>query len=223
MKKIWKQLLVTASVVLAFIALIAGSWVVLKVRTGEMLDDYSGVFSDEKYAEPVFVEGVDVIKQSYSCGYAAMEMFSSWSGDDVTEEELFEHYGRTVTATGDGFCNEMNKQFPEYKTTIHKYMKNSKLIDVAYDSLSAGYPVPIEWAAKNGEEWTLHYSLIVGMDIPGDKVTVANPYGYTEEISVDELIERTSFEAYEDMPWFLEMGFVVGMFEKNTIFTVEKV
>ena len=58
------------------------------------------------------------------------------------------------------------------------------------------------------------------MDIPNDKVTVANPYGYMEEVSVAEFLERTSFEAYEHMPLFLKLGFAFGFFEKNTVFTV---
>ena len=65
-----------------------------------------------------------------------------------------------------------------------------------------------------------HYSLLVGMDIPNDKITVANPYGYVEELSVDEFLQRTSFEAYENMPFYFKLAFAVGMFEKNTIFTV---
>ena len=73
---------------------------------------------------------------------------------------------------------------------------------------------------KNDGEWTLHYSLVTGMDIPNDKITVANPYGYIEEISVGEFLQRTSFEAYEKMPLFLKFGFAFGFFEKNTVFTV---
>ena len=79
-------------------------------------------------------------------------------------------------------------------------------------------PVPIEWAAKKDGEWTLHYSLVTGMDIPNNTVTVANPYGYYESISLDEFLERTRFDAYEKMPVFLKAGFVFGIFEKNAIF-----
>jgi hypothetical protein len=61
----------------------------------------------------------------------------------------------------------------------------------------------------------------VGADIPNDKITVANPYGYYEEITVEELLARTSFEAYEDMPLFMKMGFAIGLFEKNTIYSVK--
>ena len=93
-------------------------------------------------------------------------------------------------------------------------------IPAPYENLSNGIPVPFEWAAKYGDVWTLHYSLLTGMDIPNERVTVANPYGYMEEISVDEFLRRTSFEAYEGMPFYIKLAFAAGVFEKNTIFTV---
>ena len=114
----------------------------------------------------------------------------------------------------------MNLQFPEYTTTICKYLKNTELIDAVYENLSNGIPVPFEWAALYGDDWTLHYSLIIGADIPADKITVANPYGYYEEMTIAELLNRTSFEAYEKMPLFLRLGFAFGIFEKNTVFRV---
>ena len=109
----------------------------------------------------------------------------------------------------------MNKQFTNYKTTMYKYLKNTELIDKAYDSLSKGIPVPFEWAAKYKDEWTLHYSLIVGIDIPNNKIKIANPYGYFEEITIDEFINRTTFKSYDNMPLFLRFGFA---FNSETIF-----
>ena len=195
---------------------------ILQLRTNAISDDYSSVFENEKYQTPVMIDGVNVIKQDVSCGYAVIEMFSLWSGHSVTEKSLYDQYGKVVTSTGNAFCKEMNKQFPEYTTTICKYLKNTELIDAVYESLSDGIPVPFEWAALYGDEWTLHYSLIVGADIPADKITVANPYGYFEEITVAELLDRTSFEAYEKMPLFLKLGFAFGIFEKNTVFKVTR-
>ncbi|MBO5998490.1 MAG: C39 family peptidase [Lachnospiraceae bacterium] len=193
---------------------------VLQIRTKAILDDHSAVYENTKYQAPVMIEGADVITQDVSCGYAVIEMFSSWNGSRITEESLYDQYGKVVTSTGKAFCREMNKQFPEYTTTMYKYLKNSELIDQIYENLSDGIPVPIEWAALYGDEWTLHYSLVTGMDIPGDKITIVNPYGYYEEVSVAELLSRTSFEAYENMPLFLRLGFAFGIFEKNTIFRV---
>lgn len=219
--KVFKRILIILAILFVILALVASvSLAVLQARTNGINDDISEIYTNEKYSNPVFVSGVDVIKQDVSCGYAVIEMFSSWNGNDITEESLYNEYGKVVTSTGQSFCNEMNKRFPEYTTTIHKYLKNTELIDLVYDSLARGVPVPFEWAALYGDEWTLHYSLITGADIPADIITVANPYGYYEEITVAELLDRTSFEAYENMPLFLRLGFAFGIFEKNTVFTV---
>lgn len=40
----------------------------------------------------------------------------------------------------------MNKRFPEYTTSINKYLFNTELIDKVYDSLVRGIPVPFELA-----------------------------------------------------------------------------
>lgn len=203
-----------------FVLIVVAAFVTLQIRTNAILNDYSDIFKNGKYSTPVYIEGVDVIAQDVSCGYAVIEMFSSWNGNDITEESLYDRYGKVITSTGNSFCDEMNKQFPEYTTTIHKYMKNTELVDLVYDSLSNGVPVPFEWAALHEDEWTLHYSLVIGADIPGNKIMVANPYGYYEELTVEEFLNRTSYEAYDKMPLFLKFGFAFGFFEKNTIFIV---
>ncbi len=221
--KVLKRIIIVTVIVLAILAvIIAVSLIMLQTRSNEINTDFSGIYTNEKYTGPVYIDGVDVITQDVSCGYAVIEMFSSWCGKGITEESLYSEYGRVVTSTGQSFCDEMNKQFPEYKTSMHRYLKNTELIDLVYDSLSAGMPVPFEWAAQYEGEWTLHYSLIVGADIPGDKITVANPYGYVEELSVADFLSRTTYEAYNNMPLFLKLGFAFDIFEKNTVFIVNK-
>lgn len=210
------------AVIAAIVCVAAIALVMLQGRTDALRDDYSSMLADAKYSVPVKVEGVEVITQEVSCGYAVIEIFSAWDGGGITEESLYDEYGKVVTSTGQSFCDEMNKQFPEYETTMRKYLTDSELLDVVHACLAEGVPVPIEWAAKYGDEWTLHYSLVTGLDIPGNKVTIANPYGYVEEISLDEFLERTRFDAYEDMPLFLKLGFAFGIFEKNTVFIPER-
>ena len=206
---------------LALVAIVGLS--LLQVRTASLHDDWQSARQDVKLSAPVQVEGVEVITQDVSCGYAVIEMFSAWNGGDVTEESLYDEYGKVVTSTGQSFCDEMNKQFPNYKTTMRKNLTDTELLRAVRSSLEAGVPVPFEWAAKSGDEWTLHYSIVTGMDLEGDKVTVANPYGYVEELPVGEFLSRTSFESYEDMPLFLKLGFAFGIFEQNTVFVPERV
>lgn len=192
-----------------------------KIRAIRMKNDYSEIYKNEKYQKAVAVSGITVFPQKYSCGYAVIQMISQWNNSGLTEEGLYKEYGKIVTSTGKAFAKEMNRKFPEYNTHMYKYLKNSHLIDKIYDSLAAGVPVPFEWAAKNDGEWTLHYSLITGLDVPGDKITIANPYGFVEELSIEDFLKRTSFDAYEKMPLFIKLGFAYSVFEKNTIYILE--
>lgn len=196
---------------------------ILSSKSNKILDDYSKIYTNQKYNKSILIDNVNVFEQEVSCGYAVIEMFAKWKGnEEITEKTLYDKYRKVVTSTGKTFEEEMNKQFPDYKTTMYKYLKNTEIIDKVYDSLSNGVPVPFEWAAKYDNGWTLHYSLIIGIDIQNDKIIIANPYGYTEEITIKEFIDRTSFESYENMPIFLKLGFAFGIFEKNTIFIVER-
>ena len=222
--KILKKVLIGLGILLVVLLIVIMIALLLNDnKTKKILDDYSNIYSNSKYSEAILIDNVKYIKQDVSCGYAVIEMFAKWSGNDkITEKSLYDKYGKVVTSTGKTFEKEMNKQFPKYKTTMYKYLKNTELIDKVYSSLKNGIPVPFEWAAKLDGTWTLHYSLIVGMDIPNDKVTILNPYGLEEKISIKEFLNRTSFKAYKNMPIFFKLAFAFGIFEKNTIFIVEE-
>lgn len=221
MKKSAKKIIIVLLSIMFTIVLILGiAFFILAIRTDALQDDYSFIYRDKSYAKEVYIGEIEPITQNVSCGYAVIEMFSAWNDGNITEESLYNEYGKVVTSTGKSFCNEFNKQFPEYETQMFKYLKNSELIVKVYKSLSQGIPVPFEWAALYENEWTLHYSIVIGMDIPNDTVTIANPYGYLEKISLEDFLNRTSFEAFENMPFFYQSGFAFGVFEKNTIFIV---
>ncbi len=122
-KTVLKRLLTVSLIVIGILILTAAAaLILLEVRTNAMLDDYSSVYDNEKYRKKVTADNVEVITQDISCGYAVIEMFSSWDGKSITEETLYNEYGRVVTSTGKSFRDEMNKQFPEYTTTMHKYL-----------------------------------------------------------------------------------------------------
>ncbi|MDE7095094.1 MAG: hypothetical protein K2O23_01255, partial [Anaeroplasmataceae bacterium] len=96
------------------------SFAVLTRKTNRIDDDFSSIYTNEKYTNVVGIDGVQVITQEISCGYAVIEMFSAWNGGTITEQNLFDNYGKVITSTGKSFCNEFNKQFPEYQTEIYK-------------------------------------------------------------------------------------------------------
>ena len=165
------------------------------------------------------VEGIELVTQHISCGYATIEMMSSFYGNKVSEDDLSnKNNGSVTTSSSSGFLKEVSASIPNKTFIEQRYLKNDELLKNIHSALSNNSPVAIEWAAKYEESWTLHFSLISGLDLKNDKVTVYNPYGYIENISVDEFIDRATFSAYEKMPLFLNFGFAFGAFHKNTIF-----
>lgn len=215
-----KLIIVIASSLVGALTLGVGvPFVVLGIRSATIDNEYSYLVEDKDHYEKVSVSGLNLKKQDVSCGYATIEMLSEYYGDKVTEIELGKRNdGAITTQSSNGFLKEVNKTITTQTFIKKSYLKNDELLKEIYQSLKNNNPVAIEWAAKYDDEWTLHFSVVTAIDFPCDDVTIYNPYGYTEDLTLKEFIDRTSFKAYENLPFFLAFGFAYGAFEKNTIF-----
>jgi len=184
-----------------------------------LIDNEVTFVSEETYK----AEGIDIIKQEISCGYAVIEMIAKAKGLAVTEESLFEANDKQIsTALGKGFLNEMQKQFPNHEIKRFTNLKNSEVITKIEESLKQGNPVPFEFAALYQEDskrvWTLHFGLVTAIDLKREMITVYNPYGYIEEYTVENFLKATTYQAYEEMESVIKMGFYAGVFSRNTIY-----
>ena len=192
---------------------------IANIKTTNLNTEYEYLKTTEGFADKAEVEGVELVKQHISCGYATIEMLSTYYGKTITEDELSKkNNGGVSTSSTSGFLDELNRSIPSKTFVKETYLANDVLLKQIYNCLEKGKPVAIEWAAKYENEWTLHFSIVTSLDIPNDNVTVYNPYGYIENISMKEFLSRTSFNAYEGMPLFLNYGFAFGAFDKNVIF-----
>ena len=211
-------IIVSLSAVVALGLALAIPFSILGIRTASLNADYSYLKENTIYREEVEVKTIPLVEQHVSCGYATIEMLSTHYGNTATEDDLDARNGAISTSSTDGFLKEINKSIPTKTFVKRTYLKHDKLLKEIHDSLRKDNPVAIEWAAKFENEWTLHFSVVTGLDIARDYVTINNPYGYVEKVSVKEFIDRTTFNAYKNMPLFLNFGFAFGAFHKNTIF-----
>ena len=212
---------IIGGVILSLSLAVAIPFIILGVRTNNMKSDYSYLKEDPNYKDKVEITGLELVTQHVSCGYATIEMLSSYYGKKVSEDDLDKKNGSISTSSTKGFLNEINESIPLKNFVVNTYLKNDELLKTLHASIKNDNPVAIEWAAKYEDEWTLHFSVVTGLDIANDNVTIYNPYGYIENIHVDEFINRTTFEAYSNMPLFLNFGFAFGAFDKNAIFYCE--
>ena len=219
MKKKKKIIIIVISSIVGALALaVAIPFIVLGVRTSNLKADYEYLRSDASYNGKVEISGIELVTQHVSCGYATIEMMSSYYGNKVTEDELDARNRSVSTSSSNGFLKEISKCIPNKSFVMRPYLKHDALLKEIHDSIKSNNPVAIEWAAKYEEEWTLHFSAISGLDLSNDNITIYNPYGYIENITINDFISRSSFEAYSSIPLFLNFGFAYGAFHKNTIF-----
>ena len=196
---------------------------ILGVNTNKMNKDYSYLKDDTAYSQKVEIDNLSLVTQHVSCGYATIEMLSDYYGKKVSEDDLdSKNKGAVSTSSTDGFLKEINTSIPSKHFVKKTYLKNDIFLKEIHSSLAKNNPVAIEWAAKyQDKEWTLHFSIVSGLDLKNEEVKVYNPYGYIETISTADFIARTTFKAYKNLPLFLNFGFAFGAFHKNTLFYAE--
>ena len=184
------------------------------IRSAVIDNSYSYLLKENKLTDKKI--DVPLVKQDISCGYAIIEMLSTFYGNTVTEEQLSDkNKGAISTSTTSGFVEEINRTIENANYVAKEYLKNDDLLLIINKSLLNDKPVAVEWAAILDDEWTLHWSIVTGMD--QEHIYINNPYGYKEEISFEEFISRTTFKAFKNMHLGYHFGFAFGLFSKNTI------
>lgn len=219
-KKKTKIIIVIISSIVASLALAVGiPFIIFGVKSHEIDNSWSYLKEDATYSQKVEVTGLNLVTQHISCGYASIEMMSDYYGNKVTEDELSARNGGKVsTQTTDGFHKEISRSITTKSFASQFYLKNDHFLKTIHDALSRNNPVAIEWAALYEGQWTLHFSVVSSLDLSNDQVIVYNPYGYIETINVSKFINRTTFKAYTNLPFFLAFGFAYGAFHKNALF-----
>lgn len=214
-KSLMKILIIIFSSFFIFLLLaLAIPFSIYGIKSKVIDNDYQYVLKENKITSKKL--DVPLIKQDISCGYAIIEMMSDYYGNKVTEKELYEKNNNGIsTSTTNGFVKEINDTIKGKNYNSLSYAKNDELLLAINKSLLADKPVAVEWAAKLDGAWTLHWSVVTGMD--DNKIYINNPYGYKEEISYEEFISRTTFKAFSNMPLGYNFGFAYGLFSKNTI------
>lgn len=136
MKKKTRIIIISAtSLVLTIGLVIAIPFTILGVKTANLKADYLYLKEDATCKEKVEITGLELVKQHVSCGYASIEMISTYYGNPVTEDDLDSRNGAISTASTDGFYKEINKSIPS-KTFFKKtYLNNDQLLKEIHNSL----------------------------------------------------------------------------------------
>ena len=76
---------------------VAVPFLVLGVRTQSIQTDWAVLKQDPHYSQKAEVEGLSLVNQHVSCGYASIQMLSDFYGQPITEDELEEKDEKNVS------------------------------------------------------------------------------------------------------------------------------
>lgn len=161
------------------------------------------------------LDGFTVYRQEtdHTCGPAAVRMTLQYMGLNIPEKKLaascmthpfgtlhwtlltgYKKFARKI-----GFDIEMAENDPDVFERI-------------VDSVKSGRPVIFIYAVLNdfhATEKVLHYGIMIGIDGNNNTVTIANPFGTIDTLSIDEWWKRFSIDkeyAPEGMLPLLKLG-----------------
>lgn len=136
-------------------------------------------------------------KRNNTCGYTTASMIiNHLENTDITEDFLYEN---------DPF-DEMGITFTKLLEVYKKYLKKYKaeiiygdrimMQDIIKNHIKNLEPLHILYLTENllgNREPVLHYSALIGYDEMQDSITIADPFGESKTIGIDEFFNSVSF------------------------------
>jgi len=164
----------------------------------------------------------------YSCGVATIAMVYSHLIKDITVTEVqrkldiedkksitqaeFKEYVSAMLGSG-------------YNVQLKEESGDTELLQNIYLQLAENIPVPVFFVAPNAYKegtYDIHVSAVTGIHPEKETVTIANAYGFTEEISINSFLNRMHLRAGDKLPFMQSLNVRLGAIKENTMFVIKR-
>ena len=175
----------------------------------------------------ILLENVSAIPQpdGLSCGITTVTMMSNYYHHaDLEATALIERYD-TKGNSYDDMISALREEIPGRAVTLRTNATDEEMIRDIHASLNGSDPVMISFGSRNPYNepyYDFHASVVYGMDLERETITIANAYGYSEEVSLVDFLNRMSYTETKKYPLFQQFVLVLtNMQNKNTYFLVD--
>lgn len=220
------------------VVLLAGLavWMIFAVRLvwlqAGLVAPAAAFYNNPEYQNSVILENFPVYKQKYanSCGPTTISMVYSYLVEPITEQALADKLGYPLGKSGmlpgqffELLQSALNKNGFRLEHQVN--VPDDLFLERTYRQLKQGVPVPIYFSTVNDWDkpnYDTHYSAIVGIKPQENKVTIANAYGFSEEMAIADLLDAVKFNNYQNVPLNFRLGLLAGVINKNNLFIIQK-
>jgi hypothetical protein len=191
--KVRKNILLITALLLALFLI----YVLLPVDTEVYLNDNS--ISDaigSLHPRKIELNGISVKEQpdSTTCGITIVTVMSNYFNctDYEVSDLLNKHNSKGTTDAAE----LLQLELPGREVNFISNVTNDKMIRDIHASLSRGNPIAVYFGAPNPYNkpyFDSHGSVIYGINLDSKTITIANSYGFSEEISLVDFLNRMSY------------------------------
>ncbi len=211
-----------------FVFFIASVAVIISIP-GEVYTNIDDLADTISHLQPrvIALDGFLIKAQpdSFSCGITTVTNLSNYvNKTNYDVQDLIDKYASSKGSSSDedmtGWLQgELPGRTISYKTNV----TNAEMIRDIHASLKNNNPVVVCFGAPNPYNepyYDFHASVVYGMNLDVETITIANSYGYSEEISLVEFLNRMSYTETNKYPFFQKIS-LKWFQDKNAYFLIK--
>lgn len=224
MRKIVKLFLMALGVIVVLIAALCG-YVLMDTKPRANVADLQPQLKTLT-PQSAQVTGVKLYTQpdGTSCAVTTVATVASFvQKQNLTPEALIAKYKLTGGAGAQQFADMLAQEMPGYQVTYRQQLSDFALIQTIDSQLAGGLPVPILFGAANPYNkpyYDFHASVVTGLDIANEQVDILNVYGYAEQLTLAEFLNRMSYRPAGNYPFIQRAVVRLGLQPKNALLVI---
>jgi len=173
------------------------------------------------------ISNISIKKQpnAYTCGITTVTVVSNYFNHTGFEvNDLIRKYNASNGSTVNDIKKWLAGELPGRVIVHESNRSNEEMIRNIHASLNANNPVVIFFGSPNPYNkpyYDFHGSVVYGIDLDSQTVTIANSYGYEEKTSLVDFINRMSYSEINKYPPVQQFQIRRNRMDRNTYFLIK--
>jgi len=175
------------------------------------------------------LDNIKIKAQPYNgvCGITSVTVVSNYfNNTDYEANDLIQKYNATSGGSNnDDMKKWLQGEMPEKKIVNKSNETNKDMIRDIHTSLYDNNPIVVSFGAPNPYNepyYDFHSSVVFGINLDNETIIIANSYGYREEISLVDFLNRMSFTEIEKYPTVQQFSLKRNRMDKNDYFLIKQ-
>jgi len=172
------------------------------------------------------ISNVSIKKQpdAYTCGITSVAVMSNYfNGTNYEVNDLITKYKASNGSTIDDMKKWLAGELPGKNIVYKSNGSNEDMIRNIHTSLYNNNPVVILFGSPNPYNkpyYDFHGSVVYGINLDSQTITIANSYGYREETSLVDFLNRTLYTQLDKYPSVQQFQIRRNRMDRNAYFLI---